>query len=171
LGFTDTRSSLQDKNIPPASPQPGWLTRLWPALAWAVIISLFSTGTFTSDNTASFFIPILHRLLPKASYAVLFRIHYSIRKCAHFAEYFILSLLVLRAIRGGRHTARLAWALAAIGIVAGYAALDEFHQSFVPGRTPAVMDVLIDTTGGAAAQAIAALVLLWGHVRGRQNRA
>ena len=49
-------------------------------------------------------------------------------------------------------------------IVAGYAAIDEFHQSFVPGRTPAISDVLLDTTGGAAAQAIAAL-LLWGHVR------
>ena len=54
-------------------------------------------------------------------------------------------------------------------IVAGYASLDEFHQSFVPGRTPAVTDVLLDTTGGAAAQAIAGLVLLWGHVRERQK--
>lgn len=144
---------------------------MWPALAWAVVISLFSTRAFTSDNTASIFIPILHWLLPKASFTVLFRIHHYIRKCGHFTEYFILSLLILRAIRGGRHTTRLAWALAAIGIVAAYAALDEFHQSFVPGRTPAVMDVLIDASGGAAAQAIAALVLLWGHVRARRNKA
>jgi VanZ family protein len=171
LGFTVTSSSLQDKNIQGEPRQPGWAVRLWPALAWAVVISLFSTSAFTSDNTASIFIPILHWLLPKASYAVLFRIHHYIRKCAHFTEYFILSLLILRAIRGGRHTTRFAWALAAIGIVAAYAALDEFHQSFVPGRTPAVMDVLIDASGGAAAQAIAALILLWGHVRGRRNKA
>jgi VanZ family protein len=157
--------------MPAAPPQPGWLPRWWPVLVWAIIISLFSTGAFTSDNTASFFIPILHRLLPKASYPVLFRIHHYIRKCSHFTEYFVFSLLILRAIRGGRHSTRLAWALAAIGIVAAYAALDEFHQSFVPGRTAAVTDVLIDTTGGAAAQAIAALVLLWGHVRGRQKSA
>ena len=64
---------------------------------------------------------------------------------------------------------RLAWIFAAIVLVAGYASLDEFHQSFVPGRTPAVSDVLLDTTGGAAAQAIAALMLLWGHVRGKQR--
>jgi VanZ family protein len=171
LGFTATRSSLQGKNIPAEPRQPGWVARLWPVLAWAVIISLFSTRTFTSDNTASLFIPILHWLMPKVSFAVLFRIHHYFRKCAHFSEYFIFSLLILRAIRGGRHTTRLAWALAAIGIVAAYAMFDELHQSFVPGRTPAVLDVLIDASGGAAAQAIAALVLLWGHVRGRKNKA
>ena len=95
--------------------------------------------------------------------------HHIIRKCAHFTEYFILSLLILRAIRAGRHEMRLAWIFAVIILVAGYASLDEFHQSFVPGRTPAVGDVLIDTSGGAAAQIIAALVLLWGHVREKQR--
>ena len=30
-----------------------------------------------------------------------------------------------------------------------YAASDEFHQSFVPTRTPLFSDVLIDTAGGA----------------------
>lgn len=95
--------------------------------------------------------------------------HHIIRKCAHFIEYFILSLLILRGIRGGRREVRIAWIFAAIILVAGYASLDEFHQSFVPGRTPAVTDVLIDTSGGAAAQLIAALVLLWGHVRGKQE--
>lgn len=95
--------------------------------------------------------------------------HHYIRKTGHFAEYFVFSLLVLRAIRAGRVDTRLTWALAAIIIVAGYAALDEFHQSFVPGRTPLVTDVLLDTSGGTAAQIVAALVLLWGHVRHRQN--
>ena len=32
-----------------------------------------------------------------------------------------------------------------VGIL--YASLDEFHQSFIPGRTAAVTDVLIDTAG------------------------
>jgi VanZ family protein len=50
-------------------------------------------------------------------------------------------------------------------IVAGYAALDEFHQSFVPGRTAAVTDVLLDTSGGAAAQLLIALAVLWHGVR------
>jgi VanZ family protein len=146
-----------------------WLSRWWPALAWAVVISAFSTGAFTSENTGRVIIPALHWLLPHASLQTLNMMHHIIRKCAHFTEYFILSLLILRAIRAGRHEMRLAWIFAVIILVAGYASLDEFHQSFVPGRTPAVGDVLIDTSGGAAAQIIAALVLLWGHVRQKQR--
>jgi VanZ family protein len=143
----------------------GWLARWWPALVWAVVISLFSTHLFTSENTGRVIIPILHWFFRSASPQTLRLMHHVIRKCAHFTEYFILSLLILRGIRAGRHGTKLAWAVLAIVIVAGYASLDEFHQSFVPGRTPAVTDVLIDTTGGATAQAIAALFALWFHVR------
>lgn len=89
--------------------------------------------------------------------ATLLEIHHVIRKCAHFTEYFILSLLVLRGIRAGRSEARIAWALSAIAMVAFYASLDEFHQAFVPGRTPAVTDVLLDTIGAICAQIVFAL--------------
>jgi len=143
----------------------GWFALWWPALAWAVVISLFSTHLFTSQNTGHIIIPLLHWLFPSAAPETLAFMHHIIRKCAHFTEYFILSLLILRGIRAGRHGAKLAWAVLAIVIVAGYASLDEFHQRFVPGRTPAVADVLLDTTGGAAAQAIAALFAMLVHVR------
>jgi uncharacterized membrane protein YecN with MAPEG domain len=148
-----------------------WLARLWPVLVWAIVISLFSTGLFTDEHTSKVIIPILHWLFPKASYHALLLMHHYIRKSAHFTEYFIFSLLILRAIRAGRQDTRLTWALLAIIIVAGYAALDEFHQSFVPGRTPLVTDVLLDTTGGTVAQIVAAFVLLWGHVRHSKGRA
>ncbi|HXR09680.1 MAG TPA: VanZ family protein [Candidatus Acidoferrales bacterium] len=147
-----------------------WLKRWWPALAWAVVISGFSTGVFTAEHTSRIIIPILHWLLPHARNSTLYRIHHIIRKCAHFTEYFILSLLILRGIRAGRPGARFAWALAAIAIVACYASLDELHQHFVPGRTAAVGDVLIDTTGGIAGQAVAALLMLWGHVRQKRKQ-
>lgn len=143
----------------------GWLALWWPAFAWAVVISLFSTHLFTSENTGRIIIPALHWLFPSASPQTLALLHHIIRKCAHFTEYFVLSLLILRGIRAGRHGTKLAWAVLAIVIVAGYASLDEFHQRFVPGRTPAVTDVMIDTTGGAAAQAIAALFAMLVHVR------
>ncbi len=146
-----------------------WLKQWWPALAWAVVISTFSTGAFTSENTSRIIIPILHWLLPSAPRETLDFIHHIIRKCAHFTEYFILSWLILRGIRAGRKETHLAWALLAILLVAGYASLDEFHQSFVPGRTAAVGDVLIDTSGGTAAQLIAALLAFWGHVRRHQR--
>lgn len=146
-----------------------WLKRWWPALLWAVAISLFSTGAFTTENTSRIILPILHWLLPHAANATLLQMHHYIRKCAHFTEYFILSLLVLRAIRAGRPGTRFAWALVVVAIVLCYASFDEFHQRFVPGRTAAVGDVLIDTSGGISAQLIVALVILLGHVREKRE--
>ena len=147
-----------------------WLKRWWPALAWAVVISIFSTGAFTSENTSRIIIPILRWLLPHAANATLFAIHHYIRKSAHFTEYFVLSLLILRGVRAGRPGTRWAWALLVIAIVACYASLDEFHQRFVPGRTPAVRDVVLDTSGGTAAQLFVALVILVGHAREGRKR-
>ena len=147
-----------------------WLKRWGPAILWAIVISGFSTGAFTSENTSRIIIPVLHFLFPHASPATLEFVHHIIRKCAHFTEYFIFSLLVLRGIRAGQKSTHLRWALMTILIVAGYAALDEFHQSFVPGRTAAVGDVLIDTTGGATAQISAWLWMAWGRAREKRRQ-
>jgi VanZ family protein len=61
-------------------------------------------------------------------------------------------VLVLHGIRGRRGGWKVAWALAAVAIAAGYAALNEVHQAFVPGRTASPVDSLIDTSGAATAQ-------------------
>jgi len=145
-----------------------WFRRWWTALAWAVVISTLSTESFSAENTSRVIIPILHWVFPHTSLDTLFAIHHVLRKCAHFTEYFILSLLILRGIRGQRRETHLRWALLAILIVAGYASLDELHQAFVPGRTPAFTDVLLDTTGGVAAQIVAALFAL--RIRARDRR-
>lgn len=121
------------------------------------MISSFSTGAFTDEKTGSIIIPILHWLLPTASRPTLLLVHHFIRKSAHFVEYFVFSILVLRSLRAGHRDEKLSLAVAAILIVAGYASLDEWHQSFVPGRTPRVADVLLDTTGGVTAQLLTGL--------------
>jgi VanZ family protein len=136
----------------------GWLRLWWPALAWAAVIWTLSTSLFSAENTSRVIVPILHWVFPHTVMATLVKIHYLVRKCAHFTEYFILSLLILRGIRAGRREMHLPWALLAILMIAAYAALDEFHQRFVPGRTPAVSDALLDTTGGIAAQILAAVL-------------
>jgi len=146
-----------------------WLKLWWPAILWAFLISLFSTDMFTSEKTGQVIVPLLHWLFPRASNETIYFLHHIIRKSAHFVEYFVFSLLVLRGIRAGRHSTQLGWALAAIALVGAYAALDEYHQSFVPGRTAAVADVLLDTSGGIAAQVMAALLMLWGDVRRRDR--
>lgn len=69
-----------------------------------------------------------------------------IRKMAHFTAYFILGVLVLNAIKQS-YSLDIKWALASIIICILYAISDEVHQAFIPGRGPAVFDVLIDSLG------------------------
>lgn len=41
------------------------------------------------------------------------------------------------------------WHVVLVGlVVTGYGGLDEFHQSFVPGRTPDILDLAADASGG-----------------------
>lgn len=74
------------------------------------------------------------------------KIHYYIRKTAHFTEYFILAVAVslplyVYGIRG-------IWlVLTSLILCTGFACLDEYHQLFVSGRASSVKDVLIDSSG------------------------
>ena len=135
------------------------LRRWTPVVLWAVLISIFSTHYFGNDQTGHVILKILAWIMPGAKLHTLNLLHHVIRKCAHVFEYFIFSMLLIHALRSGHPTAPR-WMLAAIAIaiVGSYACLDEFHQVFVPGRTPAVTDVLLDTASGVLAQSFAALV-------------
>jgi VanZ family protein len=146
-----------------------WLKRWWPVLVWGAAMSGFSTAGFSSEHTSHYIIPFLRWLLPHASPSTLDLIHHYIRKSAHFSEYFVFSLLVLRAICAGHAGSHLRWALVSILLVIGYAALDEFHQSFVPGRTALVTDVMIDACGGIVAQIVAGILLLWSNHRQKRG--
>jgi VanZ family protein len=117
---------------------------------------------FSSSHTSQFIIPVLHWLFPHASAEALDRLHFFIRKTAHFTEYFVFSFLLLRSVRGEQRGWQLRWAIAALAIAAGYSALDEFHQSFVPSRTASPWDSLLDTSGAAVAQIV---LWLWFRVR------
>ncbi len=146
-----------------------WIKRWLPVILWAIAISIFSTHEFTADNTGRFIIPLLHWLFPHASTQALETMHFYIRKCGHFTEYFILSLLILRGIRARRNELRAAWIAITLLAVACYASLDEFHQRFVTGRTPAVGDVILDTIGGAAALIVFGLIFTLATRRKRRG--
>jgi VanZ family protein len=133
-----------------------WLRHWWPALAWAAVISLFSTGVFSGANTSRIIFPLLLWLYPHATQVMLEAVHFYVRKSGHFCEFFLFSLLALRGIRAGRPGWRWAWGLAALAVAAGYASLDELHQSFVPSRYGSAYDVLLDSFGAAMAQTFAA---------------
>ena len=69
-----------------------------------------------------------------------------IRKIAHFSIYTLVGLLLMGIMtRTKLKDKRRILITVIIGII--YATLDEFHQSFSPGRTPKITDVYIDTLG------------------------
>jgi len=73
-------------------------------------------------------------------------LHFVIRKGAHFSVYAVLGLLSFNAFlqSGVREKKALffAWLLAT-----AYAGVDEYHQTFIPGRSGEVTDVMIDSAG------------------------
>ena len=75
-----------------------------------------------------------------------------LRKGAHLTEYAVLGVLLYRAL--GREPLALA-----VGIA--YAATDELHQYFVPGRHASPVDVAIDAVG------VAVGMLIWLRLRER----
>jgi VanZ family protein len=102
-----------------------------PALVWMAIIFAFSSrhggGTLGTAEVV-------------------------LRKLGHAAGYLVLTLLLLRALRRSGVAGALPLALA--GALA-YAVSDEWHQSFVPGRSGAARDVAIDGIGVGLAALVA----------------
>jgi VanZ family protein len=74
---------------------------------------------------------------------------------SHPIEYGVGTTLVCRALEGGRRRPlSLSTALAAILLTTAYGVTDEYHQSFVPGRTSDPRDVAKDFAGAAMACAL-----------------
>ncbi len=83
---------------------------------------------------------------PQEQDAFAERIDHFVRKSAHAAEYVVLGFLLggmyaSWGLRGKKHF----FVTAGSGIL--YAATDEFHQLFVPGRSGQLSDVLLDSCG------------------------
>jgi VanZ family protein len=73
-----------------------------------------------------------------------------VKKGAHLTVYAVLYLLLFRAFHSGhsrQHTPGSRAYLYPAVIAVLYAISDEAHQSFVPGRTATIQDVIIDAAG------------------------
>jgi VanZ family protein len=150
------------RRVPAKGLIPQFVRSWWPALLWAAIIFSLSTDAFSAEHTDSFLYPIFRWLVPSLTLQQFAPIHFFIRKAAHFTEYFVFCVLLFRAVRGTRQGWRWTWALAALAISAGYAALDEVHQAFVVSRTASPLDSLLDSTGAFAASAV---LYVWFRLR------
>lgn len=137
------------------------LTVWLPALLWMGVI--FSMSAMPGDISGAQSGTVLRVLL--AVYGFFFGeaqpdpqtlalLETLVRKGAHMAEYAILAMLYLRALRANGCRRPMAAALL-LAIV--YAASDEFHQGFVDARGPSAIDVMIDGVGASAGLALCAL--------------
>ena len=74
---------------------------------------------------------------------------------SHPIEYAVGAVLLCRALAGGREgSLTLSTALFATLLATAYGVTDEYHQSFVPGRTSDFADVVKDLAGAAAGSLI-----------------
>lgn len=129
-----------------------FLSRYLPLIAWLAFISYASSDNFAAGNTSRIIGPLVLWLFPNTSQETLMMVHFVTRKLAHFTEYAILGFLAARAFRTSpRPAVRNHWFLISAALIVVFALIDEYHQSFVPTRTPSVWDSLIDMVGGFAA--------------------
>lgn len=77
---------------------------------------------------------------------------------AHFCEYMVFASLITIAFTGGKLKPWQVF-LIALALASAYAATDEFHQYFIPGRLSDPMDWLTDTAGAALGALVTTLVL------------
>ncbi len=142
--------------------RPNLLRAWWPAAVWIVLITFESSDFFSSQNTGSMLYDVLTRLFGPINLADFLVFHHYLRKTGHVIGYGMLSLLLLRGWRAtlGRVRPLLlrATLLAWLG-TAFVAAMDEWHQSYIPSRTGTVWDVLLDSVAGVAFLIVAYLWL------------
>lgn len=85
-----------------------------------------------------------------------------VRKAAHFCEYALGGFVAMALLSTFLFAPLITWLLGGgFGVI--NAALDEWHQGFVSGRSPEAGDVLLDSIGFLCGMAVLFLLLLWAR--------
>ena len=113
-----------------------------PAIMWMIFIFIMShTNGNDSSNQSNFIDQIILRFIN----IDLNTLTFVIRKIAHMCEYAILFLLIYYGLH--KTFKYQYYLLISLILTFLYACSDEFHQTFIPGRSGQFKDVLIDTIG------------------------
>ena len=122
------------------------LRKSLPLILWAFLIFLGSS-------------------LPSAKASDNGLVDFAAHKLAHIFEYGVLFLLYYRSIVENVREKRPDKIFQALLFVVLFGAFDEYHQSFVPGRSARVADVMIDFIGG-----VLSLFVWWSLQRLAQRK-
>ena len=116
--------------------------KIWyPTLVMAIIIFILSSFPAPeSDKQSGLIVNAVQTLFPDMKNAKF--LVTAIRKTAHFLEYATLGFLTARSFKLSKLSPWLA-----IPVCALYAGSDEFHQTFIHGRSGELKDVALDTLG------------------------
>lgn len=137
-----------------------FIVKLLLVIMWLGVIFCFSSANSTETSNQSFGLSklIVKFSLTASNYVhitnielndsniseIASNIHPYLRKIAHFLEFFILSILVLLAIKETDLNYNYSFTLLFCFLIA---ILDETHQLFVDGRAGQIKDVFIDSSG------------------------
>jgi VanZ family protein len=126
-----------------------WI-RFLPAVLWMAVIFILSSR---SGSELSTWMPYVNRVLPGLKGF----------DPMHYVAYFVLALTVAYGLGS------LSWTwkgfLLNVVICVLYGLSDEWHQSFVPNRSPEWADIGRDAIGSAAAGSIVLLAGRWRRLR------
>ncbi len=124
-------------------------------MVWAGVIFYMSTKSFGAAFTNRLLEQILVFFHVTVSHHAFGLLEFGFRKLGHLTEYSIFAIFLYHAMGDGH---RSAWnprkALACILLAALYSLTDEFHQRFVPGRGPSIVDCGIDAIGATLGMGI-----------------
>lgn len=119
-------------------------------ISWMVVIFMLSSQVAEQSNELSTgitqtVIEIIQKATPFWEIGSE-QLNHILRKGAHFTAYMILGMIVMNALNKsfGIRKRHIFWGCMICVI---YAVSDEVHQAFVPGRGPALKDVMIDSAG------------------------
>jgi VanZ family protein len=145
-----------------------WVT----TVVWTVVIFILSTRAFGLVWSTNVLWKILTHLSLPVSPRTLLDINLFIRKLAHVFEYAILASLLYRLVRppaqNGWHSRS-----GLLSILGGalYAASDELHQLFVPGRRGTVRDWALDVAGVTLGTLVTYFLVRFSPAKSKRNAA
>ena len=131
-------------------------------ILWMILIFVLSAQPAVQSNRVSKKVTeviekIVNKIIPGSDFKALNENRF-IRKNAHFFVYLILGILTSVAVRKFGVVGVQGISLVLL-ICVLYAMSDEFHQTFVPGRGPQIMDVLIDGAGAVVGSSLHAVII------------
>jgi VanZ family protein len=130
--------------------------QVWlPVFCGLSVICFESTPIMGGNQTGRWLTDIWPTILGQANTPFFGAVHHFLRKLGHFSGYGTLGLFLLKAWHRSVRTymkmmgGQLMFAASALAVSCTFlvGSLDEWHQSFIPGRTSTCTDVLIDTGG------------------------